>query len=174
METMTSEVAVQAMTAHDWLPVRDIYAAGIEAGHATFESAVPSWDAFDASHLPDHRLVAVHSDGTTLGWAACSAVSSRPAYVGVVEHSIYVAPAAQRQGVGGRLLAALIESTEEAGIWTIQSSIFPENQGSLRLHERHGFRSVGVRERIARSTVGPAADTWRDTVLIERRSSVSG
>lgn len=106
--------------------------------------------------------------------AACSPVSSRPVYAGVVEHSIYVAPHAHGGGIGGLLLEELIESTEDAGIWTIQSSIFPENTASLRLHERHGFRTIGTRTRVAKAVVGPAAGRWRDTVLVERRSQVAG
>ncbi len=171
---MSGDVTVLAMTPEHWPAVEHIHAAGIAAGHATFESSVPSWQAFDSSRLPDHRHVAVDESGALLGWAACSPVSARPAYRGVVEHSVYVATAAQGRGLGGQLLAALVTSTEEAGIWTIRSSIFPENTASMRLHERHGFRTVGVHERIARATVGPMAGAWRDTVLVERRSAVAG
>lgn len=174
MVAMNDDVVVLAMSPQDWPSVEAIYAAGIKAGHATFESTAPTWEAFDASRLDDHRLVAVHHDGTVLGWAACMAVSARPVYAGVVEHSVYVAPTAQRHGIGGLLLAELIASTEAAGIWTIQSTIFPGNTASLRLHERYGFRTIGVRERIAKATTGPAAGTWRDTVLIERRSNING
>ena len=171
---MSCDITVRAMTADDWPQVEAIYAAGITAGHATFEACVPTWESFDASRLPDHRLVALDPAGTVLGWAACIPVSARPAYAGVVEHSVYVAPAAQRQGTGGLLLGELITSTEDAGIWTIQSSIFPENTASQRLHESHGFRTIGTRSRVAKATIGPAAGRWRDTVLIERRSSVAG
>lgn len=171
---MSDDVAVMAMTEQDWPRVEAIYAAGIKAGHATFESAVPTWTDFDTSRLDDHRFVAVRHDGSVVGWAACVNVSARAAYAGVVEHSVYVAPASQGQGVGGLLLSELIGSTEDAGIWTIQSSIFPENIASLRLHASHGFRTVGTRERIARATVGPAQGTWRDTVLVERRSVFTG
>jgi phosphinothricin acetyltransferase len=162
------------MTPDDWPAVRSVYADGITTGHATFEVEPPSWDAFDASRLPDHRHVAVDGSGEVLGWAACTPTSARAVYAGVVEHSVYVAPAAQGGGVGGALLSALVASTEAAGIWTIQSSIFPENVTSLRLHERHGFRVVGTRERVGRATAGPFAGRWRDTVLVERRSSVVG
>lgn len=166
------DVVVTAMTSSDWEQVERIYAAGIASGDATFESEVPTWDTFDATRLVEHRLVAVHHDGSVLGWAACVQVSSRPVYVGVVEHSIYVAPTWQGQGVGDLLLTEIITSTEEAGIWTLQSSIFPENNASLRLHERHGFRVVGRRERIGRAEFGPYAGQWRDTILIERRSAL--
>jgi L-amino acid N-acyltransferase YncA len=145
-----------------------IYQAGVDEGDATFETTVPSWRSFDISRSPRHRLVAVKS-GVVVGWAAVAPVSSRPAYAGVVEDSVYVDPAARRRGVADALLRALISSTEEAGIWTIQSGIFPENAASLRLHERHGFRRVGIRERIGR-----LHGRWRDVILIERRSPVVG
>ena len=164
-------IAVRAMTPDDWPAVEQIYAQGIDDGEATFEVATPSWDAFDAARLPDLRLVAVHADGTTLGWIAASAVSSRPAYRGVVEHSVYVDRGARGRGVGRLLLDAFVRESEDAGIWTIQSSIFPENAASLRLHEAAGFRVVGRRDRIARSGAGPHAGAWRDTLLIERRSA---
>lgn len=172
---MTSDrLTVVPLTAAHWPAVEEIYAAGIAGGDATFESSTPSWEAFDASRLAEHRLVALDHDGVVVGWAACSPVSSRPVYAGVVEHSVYVAPSAQGRGVGHSLLAALVVSTEAAGVWTIQSSIFPENRASLRLHEKHGFRVVGTRERIGRSSTGPRAGRWRDTVLIERRSGTAG
>lgn len=174
MAPAVEDVVVVPMTVQDWPHVKRIYSAGIEAGHATFESTVPTWEQFDSSRLVDHRLVAVASDGAVVGWAACVAVSARPVYAGVVEHSVYVAPGARGTGIGGLLLGELIDSTEQAGIWTIQSSIFVENTASLKLHERHGFRTIGIRERVAKATVGPAAGRWRDTVLVERRSTVTG
>jgi L-amino acid N-acyltransferase YncA len=163
---------LREMTAADWPAVERIYAQGIEDGEATFEVATPSWDAFDAGKLPGMRLVAVDEADLVVGWAAASAVSSRPAYRGVVEHSVYIDRDARGNGVGRLLLDALIAAAEDAGIWTIQSSIFPENAASLRLHEGAGFRVVGRRERIARSGTGPRAGEWRDTILIERRSTV--
>lgn len=158
------------MHAGDADAVLRIYQAGIDAGQATFESQAPSWAEFDAGRLPDHRLVAVDDDGSVVGWVAVSAVSSRCVYAGVVEHSVYVDPAAQGRGVGRALLEALIASTEAAGIWTIQSGIFPENTASLALHRRAGFRVVGVRERIGQHAVH--GGRWRDVVLLERRSPV--
>ncbi|MFF7456518.1 GNAT family N-acetyltransferase [Kitasatospora sp. NPDC008115] len=146
-----------------------VYRAGIEEGNATFETTAPTWEVFDAARLPEHRYVALGTDGRVLGWAAVSAVSARPAYAGVVEHSVYVHPGARGRGVAGRLLGALVASTEGAGIWTIQSSVFPENAASLALHARAGFRVIGTRERVARHH-----GVWRDTVLIERRSRVAG
>jgi phosphinothricin acetyltransferase len=162
------------MTAADWPAVERIYAQGIEDGEATFEVATPSWDAFDAGKLPGMRLVAVDEADLVVGWVAASAVSSRPAYRGVVEHSVYIDRAARGNGIGRLLLDAFIAAAENAGIWTIQSSIFPENVASLRLHEGAGFRVVGRRERIAKSGAGPRAREWRDTILIERRSTVAG
>ena len=147
-----------------WPEVARIYSAGIATGNATFETDVPSWEAWDVSHLKQHRLVALSSDAV-LGWVATSGISDRCAYAGVVEHSVYVAPEAQGQGVGRLLLEGLIASTEAAGVWTIQSGIFPENLASLALHERVGFRRIGVRERIGRR-----GGVWRDVVAVERRS----
>ncbi|MDR6438633.1 phosphinothricin acetyltransferase [Paenarthrobacter nicotinovorans] len=165
-------VMLRAMEPGDWPAVREIFQEGIDTGFATFESSAPEWDAFNNSRLPDHRFVAVNGEGNVLGWTAVSPVSKRPAYAGVVEHSIYVAGAARSQGVGALLLTALADSTEAKGIWTIQSSIFPENEASLRLHQANGFAIVGRRERIARLSTGPAAGQWRDTLLLERRSPV--
>ncbi|MBO8191478.1 N-acetyltransferase [Streptomyces oryzae] len=142
-----------------------IYRAGIEEGNATFETGAPTWDDFDAAKLPEHRFVALDEAGTVLGWIAASKVSDRCAYAGVVEHSVYVHPDARGRGIASGLLKALIESTEAAGIWTIQSGIFPENTASIALHQRAGFRVIGTRERIGRHH-----GRWRDVVLLERRS----
>ncbi|KJL41424.1 MULTISPECIES: GNAT family N-acetyltransferase [Microbacterium] len=162
---------LREMVAADWPAVEAIYAQGIEDGEATFEVATPAWNAFDAGKLPALRFVIPDESGALLGWIAASPVSSRPAYRGVVEHSVYVDRNARGQGIGRRLLDAFVAGAEESGIWTIQSSIFPENAASLRLHETAGFRVVGRRERIARSEIGPHAGAWRDTLLIERRST---
>lgn len=157
---------IRRMRAADADAVLAIYQAGIDSGLASFEAKAPSWAAFDAGKLPGHRFVAVDEDDRVLGWVAVSAVSSRAVYAGVVEHSVYIHPAAKRRGIGLALLRTLIESTERAGIWTVQSGVFPENTASLRLHERAGFRVVGTRER-----VGCHDGWWRDVVFIERRSS---
>jgi phosphinothricin acetyltransferase len=139
-----------------------VYQLGIDEGQA------PTWPQFDASKLAGHRHVALDgTPGRVLGWTAASAVSARSAYAGVVEHSVYVHPGARRRGVGLALLRALIASTEAAGVWTIQSGIFPENTASLALHARAGFRVIGTRERIGRHH-----GIWRDVVLIERRSPI--
>jgi phosphinothricin acetyltransferase len=145
-----------------------IYQAGIDSGNASFESAAPSWEAFDAGKLADHRYVAIDDTDAVLGWVTVSAVSSRCVYAGVVEHSVYVDPACQGRGVGHTLLDTLIRSTEAAGIWTIQSGVFPENAASLALHRRAGFRVVGVREKVGRHE--SHGNRWRDVVFIERRS----
>ncbi|MET3983980.1 N-acetyltransferase family protein [Streptomyces sp. PvR034] len=142
-----------------------IYRAGIDEGNATFETSAPSWAEFDAAKLPEHRFGALGPDGKLLGWVAASEVSDRCAYAGVVEHSVYVHPGARGRGVARTLLDALIASTEAAGVWTIQSGIFPENTASLALHRRAGFRVIGTRERIGRHR-----GVWRDVVLLERRS----
>ncbi|MGW1376667.1 N-acetyltransferase family protein [Streptomyces sp. NPDC002446] len=168
MSTAT-DAHVVAMRPEHAAAVLSIYQLGIDEQHATFETAAPTWEAFDAAKLPEHRLVALDDDGQVVGWAAVGPVSDRCAYAGVVEHSLYVHPDARGRGVGLALLTALISSTEAAGIWTIQSGVFPENTASLALHQRAGFRVIGTRERIGRRN-----GQWRDVVLIERRSPVIG
>jgi len=155
---------IRPMVPADAAAVLAIYQAGLDGGHASFETEAPDWATFDKSHLTDHRFVAADAD-RVLGWVAVAPVSTRTVYAGVVEHSVYVHPAAAGHGIGRRLLEVLIRSTEAAGIWTIQSGVFPENVASLVLHARVGFRTVGVRERIGRHH-----GRWRDVVLIERRS----
>lgn len=165
---------IRPMTEADWPRVEEIFAAGIAGGEATFETTTPAWKQFDTGKITDARLVAASEAGTVLGWAAASQVSARAAYQGVIEHSVYVHPDAHGHGIGRLLLDAFITAADDAGYWTIQSSIFPENTVSLRLHETAGFRIIGTRERVARSQVGPHAGTWRDTVLVERRSTRNG
>jgi phosphinothricin acetyltransferase len=158
------------MTDGDAGQVLAIYQAGLDAGEASFEIQAPTWEAFDAARLPAHRHVAVDdASGEVLGWAAVSALSDRCVYRGVVEHSVYVAEAARGRGIGAALLDALICSTERAGIWTIQSGIFPENRASLGLHEQAGFRVVGTRTRLGRHR-----GRWRDVIMLERRSARVG
>ena len=156
------------MTAGHSERVLAIYQAGIAEGDATFETQAPGWDEFDRARLPDHRFVALSGD-TVVGWVAVSPVSRREVYAGVVEHSVYVDPVARGRGIARLLMAALIDSTEAAGIWTIQSGIFPENTASLALHEAVGFRIVGRRERL-----GLHHGRWRDVLLVERRSTSVG
>lgn len=161
----TAAIRIVAMTDEHAVQVLDIYRLGIATGNATFETEPPDWPRFTAARLPEHRFVALDADGMVTGWIACSLVSDRCVYAGVVEHSVYVHPDARGRGIGRALLTALIAATEAAGIWTIQSGIFPENTASHALHTACGFRAVGIRER-----VGKHHDTWRDVVLIERRS----
>jgi L-amino acid N-acyltransferase YncA len=158
-------ITIRPMRQNDADRVLAIYQEGLDTGQASFEITAPSWAEFDAAKLKEHRLVAVDETGQVQGWIAAVPVSSRCVYAGVVEHSVYVDPQARGRGVGQALLDALIESTEAAGIWTIQSGIFPENRVSLRLHERAGFRVVGTRTRVGRHH-----GRWRDVVLVERRS----
>lgn len=165
---------IRAMGASDWTAVEEIYRQGIDDGEATFETQTPTWDAFDGGKLAVPRLVAADEAGRVLGWAAASPVSTRAAYRGVIEHSVYVRRDARGQGWGRLLLDAFVTASDLAGFWMIQSSVFPENTASLRMHETAGFRPVGTRERIARSLCGTHAGQWRDTVLIERRSVVNG
>ena len=161
---------IRPMRAADSGEVLAIYQAGLDAGQASFETVAPAWEAFDAGKLPLHRFVAAEAaSGRVLGWVATSPVSARRVYAGVIEHSVYVDPARHRAGIGSALLAALIGSSEAAGIWTIQSSVFPENTVSVRLHQKAGFRVVGTRERVACHH-----GRWRDTVLLERRSRITG
>jgi L-amino acid N-acyltransferase YncA len=148
----------------DWPAVAEIYWDGMRDGLATFETEVPGWEAWDAGHLPRHRIVA-EVLGEVAGFAALAPASSRRCYAGVAENSVYVARDARGLGIGRRLLEELIEGAEADGIWTIQTAIFPENKASLALHERCGFRVVGIRERIAKRD-----GIWRDTVFMERRS----
>ena len=169
---MTS-LHLRPMTAGDWPAVHAVYAAGIATGIATFETEPPSWEVFDATRLPGHRHVATDGSSDLLGWVACSRESSREAYAGVVDHSVYVAPHAQGRGVGRLLLQGLVDSTEAAGIWTIRSAVLPENTGSLTLHQQLGFRVLGRRERVGRRVVDGRA-TWHDVLLVERRSRVVG
>ncbi|SNT60830.1 phosphinothricin acetyltransferase [Asanoa hainanensis] len=156
---------IRPMEPADADAVLRIYQAGLDTGHASFEVTAPAWATFDAARLPEHRLVTVDDDGAVVGWVAVSAVSSRLVYAGVVEHSVYVDPTASGKGVARSLLAALIASTEAAGVWTIQSGVFPENASSLALHRRAGFRTIGTRERVGRHH-----GRWRDVILLERRS----
>jgi phosphinothricin acetyltransferase len=161
-------VLIEPMTPEDWPAVRAIYLEGIATGNATFETSTPEWEKWDPAHMPSCRFVA-RLNGEVLGWAALSAVSSRCVYAGVAEVSVYVAETARGRGVGLQLLSGLVQASEQAGIWTLQAGIFPENQASVRLHEHCDFRIVGRRERL-----GQLNGTWRDVLLMERRSGVVG
>ncbi len=159
---------IEKFTFDLWPQVAAIYREGIADGDATFEVQIPTWEAWDAGHLPHSRLVAWQS-GKIAGWAALSPVSKRPVYRGVAEVSVYVRTAVQGQGIGTALLEALVAASEAAGVWTLQAGIFPENGASLNLHSKLGFRVVGRREKI-----GQQGGVWRDVILMERRSQVIG
>ena len=165
-----TEIKVRPLYPSDWEAVRRVYLEGIATGHGTFETTSPDWERWDVSHRRDCRFVA-DREGTreVVGWAALTPASNRKVYAGVAEVSVYVGESARGQGVGAALLAALVEASEAAGLWTLQAGIFPENTASLALHERSGFRTVGVRER-----VGFGQGRWRDVVLMERRSARVG
>ncbi len=158
------EPLIEPMQPDDWPEVRDIYLQGIATGLATFETEAPSWEEWNRGHLPVCRLVA-RADGRVAGWVAVSPVSRRQVYSGVVDESVYVAPAYRGRGVGKALLATLIEESEQQGIWSLQAGIIRENAASIALHSRCGFRQIGYQER-----KGRLDGLWRDVVLMEKRS----
>jgi L-amino acid N-acyltransferase YncA len=162
-QTVATDIEVRPFRDEDWPAVRSIYAQGIATGNATFETEVPPFDRWTATHSPEYRFVATR-DRDIVGWVAAAPVSDRCVYAGVLEHSVYVDARLRGQGVGRLLLESLIAHADANGIWTIQSGIFPENVASAELHQRCGFRVVGTRERI-----GQLDGIWRDVVLMERR-----
>jgi phosphinothricin acetyltransferase len=166
--TGTPAVQIGELLPCHWPEVADIFRQGLATGNATFETEVPSWECWDASHLHGHRFVALRDD-KAIGWTAASPVSDRCVYTGVVEDSVYVAEQARGQAVGLALVGRLVESTEQAGIWTVQARVLAGNRASLVVHERAGFRVVGVRERH-----GKLSGVWHDVVLLERRSKTVG
>ena len=168
IQTNDPDIYVRPMLDSDWPEVSDIYLDGIATGIATFETTVPTWEVWNASHLRFARLVA-ESEGQVTGWVALSPVSGRCVYGGVAEVSIYISPIFRSRGVGRRLMSEMITQSEENGIWTLQAGIFPENSSSVRLHEVMGFRIVGHREKI-----GKLDQVWKDNYLMERRSAVIG
>ena len=163
-------VTIRPMTVDHWPDVRRIYAEGIATGDATLEREAPDWAHFDRSHPTECRLIARDATGATLGWTALGGYSSRKVYAGVAWESVYVAADARGRGVGRALLEALIPASEAAGYWTLFAGVMAENAGSLALHERVGFRRVGVQERMGQDAKG----RWRDVVLLERRSPIVG
>ncbi len=162
-------VTFRPMVPDDWPAVAEIYRQGIESGNATFETEVPDWETWNAARRADCRIIAERS-GETVGFASLSPVSSRPVYAGVQEVMIYIAASARGRGVGGQLLGRLVQEAEAAGIWTLKAGIFPENQASIRIFEKAGFRILGTHDRLGRFDDG----RWRDVVLMERRSAVAG
>ncbi len=156
------------MLATDWESVANIYKEGIETGVATFETNVPSFESWDRTHIKTCRFVA-ELNGTILGWVALSPVSSRCVYGGVAEVSVYISKISRGRGIGKLLLKYLIIASEQEGIWTLQSGVFPSNHGSIKVHEAAGFRFIGKRER-----VGKLDGQWIDNILFERRSTIVG
>ena len=163
-------VRIQAMTVDDWLDVRRIYSEGIATGDATLEREAPDWGHFDRSHPTECRFVARDDSGAVVGWTALGGYSARKVYGGVAWESVYVAEGARGAGVGRALLAALLPASETAGYWTLLAGVLAGNAPSLALHERVGFRRIGVQRRLGQDASG----RWRDVVLLERRSTVSG
>ncbi|GAB2985666.1 GNAT family N-acetyltransferase [Amycolatopsis acidiphila] len=165
-EDVPTDVTVRALRDEDWAAVRRIYGEGIATGIATFETAVPSRASLDAKWLPGHRWVA-ELDGEVVGWAAATPVSARDCYAGVAETSIYVADGHRGRGIGKALIRKQVMAADEDGLWTLQTSIFTGNRAGIGLHHAAGFRTVGIRERIAQLN-----GTWHDTVFVERRTAV--
>jgi L-amino acid N-acyltransferase YncA len=163
-----NEVMIRSMDDSDRERVLSIYEEGIRTGNATFETSAGSWEQWDAGHLKSPRLVAESAE-EVVGWAALSPVSGRCVYGGVAEVSVYVSSAARGKGIGVALLTRLTEESEKHNIWTLQAGIFPENEASIKIHEKAGFRTVGIREKL-----GKMDGRWRDVVLMERRSEKVG
>jgi L-amino acid N-acyltransferase YncA len=161
-------IGIIEMRPEHWAEVSNIYLQGINTGQATFQTESPSWDEWNKGHLPDLRYVSLDA-GTITGWAALSSVSGRCVYAGVAEVSVYVNEHYRGKGIGAKLLEKLITESETRNVWTIQAGVFPENHASIALHIKLGFRKIGFREKI-----GKMNDTWRDTVLLERRSKIAG
>ncbi len=159
---------IKSMLPSDWEKVKKIYEEGIATGNATFETTAPSWEDWDANHAKGPRLVAVENE-EIVGWAALTNVSGRCIYAGVGEVSVYVSDLQRGKGIGRKLLQALISESEKNDFWTLQAGIFPENRSSIKIHEDCGFRLIGVREKI-----GKMNNVWRDTLLMEKRSRVTG
>lgn len=162
------EYDIVEMRPQHWERVRQIYLEGLETGQASFETEAPNWDRWNESHHPHCRLV-VCDKGLVVAWAALSPVSKRVCYAGVAEISLYVAASHRGRGIGRKLLRALVEASEDNGIWSLNGSTFPENTDSIQVQLACGFRIVGRRERIARHY-----GVWRDTVITERRSTKVG
>ncbi len=161
-------IVFEPMNPADWEAVRNIYEQGIATGHATFQQTIPTWDDWNQGHLQHSRLVAKDGD-IILGWAALTTVSGRCVYAGVAEVSVYISDVARGRGIGKTLLQELVKESEANNTWTLQAGIFPENKASIKIHEACGFRVIGSRERI-----GQMNGVWRDTLLLERRSSIVG
>ena len=165
---MLQNLIIDELKEHDWQQVKSIFIEGINTGNATFQTSASTWEEWDVAHQPDCRLVA-RLNGEVVGWVALSPISSRKAFKGVAEVSVYVSQRAIGMGIGRRLIQALIDNSEHHGYWTLQAMIFPENIGSIKLHMKHGFEKVGTRKQM-----GKLNGIWRDVVLLERRSEING
>lgn len=165
----TANIVVQNLTVDDADAILDIYQQGMDTGHATFQERAPRWDEWDQSHLETPRLGAF-VDAELAGWAALSPTSSRCVYAGVAEESVYVGKNFMGMGIGLTLLQAIISASEDQGIWTLTAGIFPENEASVKLHQKVGFKTLGRRERVGKMAFGPLAGHWRDVISLERRS----
>jgi L-amino acid N-acyltransferase YncA len=159
---------IRKIEERDYVFVGEIYRQGFETGVATFQNEVPSWEDWDKSHLPVCRFAAFEGEKMT-GWAALTPVSGRCVYAGVAEVSVYIGDHFRGNGIGALLLNHLIKESEKEGFWTLQSGIFPENKGSIRLHEKCGFRQIGYREKI-----GKKDGAWKDNIILEKRSKTVG
>ncbi len=159
---------IREMNYTDGPRILEIYKMGLESGNATFETEVPSWKEWDSKYLQHSRFVFTENE-EILGWIAITPVSARKVYAGVAELSVYIDNSFHGKGIGSELMEKMIVSSEAHGIWTLFSSVFPENKATLRLHEKFGFRIIGSREKIAKLD-----DKWRDTIILERRSKVAG
>jgi phosphinothricin acetyltransferase len=167
-EGSVTATILRPLRASDWPRVQEIYEEGIATGDATFELEAPAWEVWDAKHIQSCRIIA-EMGGRGVGWAALCPVSDRCVYGGVAEVSVYVGREIQGKGIGTLLLRELVRDSEREGFWTLQAGIFPENQASVRLHEKCGFRVLGKRERL-----GKMGGVWRDVLLLERRSGTVG
>lgn len=161
-------VLIKPMTRDSWEEVARIYESGIATKNSTFQTTAPDWDSWDNAHRKDCRLIAL-IDNKIIGWAALSPVSSRCVYAGVAEVSVYIDIQYRGKGIGTELMKSLINESELNGIWSLQAGIFPENTGSIKLHHQNGFRTIGIKHR-----VGKMDNTWRDVVMLERRSNIIG
>jgi L-amino acid N-acyltransferase YncA len=165
---------IRAMTPDDGSAVVDVYHRGLQSGHASFQENAGTWSDWDQGHLDVCRLVACDGNGHICGWAGLSGVSGRCVYQGGGEISVYVDPASQGRGIGNMLLASLIAQSEQNGFWSLEAGIFPENQASIALHQKHGFDIVGRKRGLGRMNYGPMAGQWRDVMLLQRRSEIVG
>ena len=165
---MNEDLLIISMQDIHWESVRNIYQQGIDTGMATLETEPGTWEKWDQSHLKKPRLIAMANEQVS-GWAALSPVSARRVYGGVAEVSVYIGSEFRGRGIGNRLLNEIMKLSEKYGFWTLQAGILSENMPSIRLHEKNGFRVVGVREKL-----GKLHGTWKDIVLMERRSTTTG